>query len=177
MTSQTLRPASDTIPAACALLEQMRELVAGLDDEQYTTKSPAMFTASIASHVRHAVDHFRAPLGGLGGDVVDYDHRQRDTDVEKCVRGAVAEIERVRAGIGNIDPLHVGKELTIRVMLTGDGACTDLTTTLAREIAFATHHAVHHNAMIKAIAKELGLETPPGFGKAPSTIDHECKGD
>ena len=45
---------------------------------------------------------------------------------------------------------------------------------LGRELAFAAHHGVHHNAMINAICAELGVATPHGFGKAPSTINHEC---
>jgi hypothetical protein len=58
-------------------------------------------------------------------------------------------------------------------MLTSDGVDAELGSTLGRELAFATHHAVHHHAMLGAIAAELGVATPPEFGKAPSTIRHE----
>ena len=35
------------------------------------------------------------------------------------------------------------------------------------------HHAIHHNAILKAIGLELGFECPEGFGTAPSTINFE----
>jgi glutathione S-transferase len=42
--------------------------------------------------------------------------------------------------------------------------------TIEREVAFASHHALHHMAMIKIAAKEtLGKEVDEGFGVAPGT--------
>jgi hypothetical protein len=48
-----------------------------------------------------------------------------------------------------------------------------LGSTLARELAFASHHAIHHHAMMKAIAQEHGQAAESGFGVAPSTLNHE----
>ena len=62
---------------------------------------------------------------------------------------------------------------SVRVMVSAEGAEASLGSTLARELAFAVHHAVHHNAMIASIAGELGIACPAGFGKAPSTANHE----
>jgi hypothetical protein len=61
-------------------------------------------------------------------------------------------------------------------MLSGEGDEAELTSTFAREVAFATHHAIHHNAMIAAIAASFGVTIPAGFGKAPSTVNHERTG-
>jgi len=61
----------------------------------------------------------------------------------------------------------------VRVMLCADGQHAELGSTLGRELAFAAHHAVHHHAMVAAIAAEFGLSAPDGFGRAPSTIHHE----
>jgi len=61
----------------------------------------------------------------------------------------------------------------VRVMLTSDGQDTTLPSTFGRELAFAAHHAIHHHAMIKAIAEEFGIATPAEFGKAPSTLNFE----
>ncbi|MEM1422545.1 MAG: DinB family protein [Planctomycetota bacterium] len=177
MTQATIRPSSDTIPAAGAMLAQVRTLVDHLSDEQYTAPSEAMFGATVGAHVRHSLDHFRAALAGLEGETVDYDHRDRDTDVEASTAGAIAEIDALQGAIDAMDPGDADREVTIRVMLSGDGCCCDLSTTLGRELAFAAHHNVHHNAMIKAICAELGVSTPDGFGKAPSTINHESDHD
>jgi hypothetical protein len=58
-------------------------------------------------------------------------------------------------------------------MLSGDGHEAELESTLGRELVFATHHAIHHHAMMSAIASEFGIKVGPDFGKAPSTINHE----
>jgi hypothetical protein len=38
-----------------------------------------------------------------------------------------------------------------------------------RELAFASHHAIHHIATIKLICENNGSELPADFGVAPST--------
>ena len=53
------------------------------------------------------------------------------------------------------------------------GQLADLKSTLGRELFFATHHAIHHHAMMKTIGREFGIEAPAGFGTAPSTIKFE----
>jgi hypothetical protein len=49
-----------------------------------------------------------------------------------------------------------------------------LPSTIGRELGFVAHHAIHHMALVKIIArKTLNIEEselPNGFGKAPSTI-------
>ena len=174
MTQAQIRPASDTLPAAGALLTQLRTLVDHLSDEQYTAPSETMFGATVGAHVRHTLDHFRAALAGLEDTPVAYDHRERDTNVAGSPAGALEELASLQGAITEMKPTDADRDVTIRVMLSGDGCCCDLSTTLGRELAFAAHHGVHHNAMIKAICAEIGVETPEGFGKAPSTINHEC---
>lgn len=52
-----------------------------------------------------------------------------------------------------------------------------LPSTVARELGFAAHHAIHHLAMIKILV--LGEQwlspndLPPDFGRAPSTLRHD----
>lgn len=173
MSTDTLRPVSDTLLASCAMLGQVEELLSRLDDDAYTRACPTIYNSTIGGHVRHTLDHYRAALATLEGETVDYDHRDRDTAIETTVDAALTEIEALKREVGAIPDAVIEKPTTIQVMLTGDGACTELKTTLARELWFATHHAIHHNAMIRTIAGDHGIETPDGFGKAPSTIDHE----
>lgn len=52
-----------------------------------------------------------------------------------------------------------------------------LPSTIARELGFAAHHAIHHMALIRIIATNTGGLEPgdlsPDFGRAPSTIQHD----
>ena len=42
--------------------------------------------------------------------------------------------------------------------------------TLSRELQFLVSHTVHHDALIAAAARALGVATEPDFGIAPSTL-------
>ena len=53
-------------------------------------------------------------------------------------------------------------------------------TAMEREMAFAIHHSIHHDAMVKAIAAvgKTGLkleDLPKDFGRSPGTIFGDLK--
>ena len=48
--------------------------------------------------------------------------------------------------------------MTVRCMLSAQGDEQRLRSSLAREIAFASHHATHHHAMMASIALEHGVD-------------------
>lgn len=159
--------------AADALLRQCSDFLASLADETYRAPSAILMGSTIGQHVRHSLDHFAAAVRAMQGEAIDYDHRERDTPVETSRAAALAAIDALRAPLRTIDAPAAAAAVRVRVMLSGDGAETDLGSTLAREIAFAAHHATHHHAMMAAIAKEHGVTPPAGFGKAPSTLNFE----
>lgn len=165
--------------AALALLEQAVTFIESIDDASYSRASRLLPGGTIGKHFRHIVDHFAATLAPLRTPaqcecvVIDYDRRERNVPMETCRRTAVTEIKAV---MDELARAHDGASegiVTVRVMLSADGAERDFRSTLGRELAFASHHAVHHHAMIQVIAVELGLRSPDGFGKAPSTLKFE----
>jgi uncharacterized damage-inducible protein DinB len=162
--------------AAVVLLDQCASFIGGVAGRPacYAGDSGVLRGGTIGKHVRHTLDHFRAALDGLRpGAVVDYDRRERDVPMETDPGAALDAIARVRDRLSRLAGSDLERPLRIRVMLTGDGQEAVLTSTLGRELAFAAHHAVHHHAMIAAIAREFGVETCADFGKAPSTLKHE----
>jgi uncharacterized damage-inducible protein DinB len=160
--------------AATALLAQCEEFVREVPDAVYTAESQVMPGGTVGKHLRHLIDHYAAILGAIETQgVVDYDHRDRDVPMENSRDVATASLQSIAGSIARLATLSAETPLTIRVMVSGDGAQAVLVSSLGRELAFATHHAVHHQAMMKAIAGELGVEAPTHFGKAPSTLKHE----
>ena len=160
--------------AADAILEQCAGLIERLDDAAYTTESRVIKGGSFGKHVRHELDHYSALLKGHDEDAtIVYDIRQRGVDVETDRKAALDMITALRARLNGLSESELESKATVRVMLSGDGDEAEAESTLAREIWFATHHAIHHHAMMKAIAREFGVETGPDFGKAPSTINFE----
>jgi uncharacterized damage-inducible protein DinB len=166
-------------PAACAaaaLLDQAADFVRDLGDGDLSRPSRVFPEGTIGKHLRHLTDHFAAALSmmdrqGGGAGTIDYDHRERDVPMETCRETALEVLAGLRRQLGRATATVSAREVVVRVMLTSDGRTTDFSSTLGRELAFAAHHAIHHNAMIKAIARELGLRTPEGFGMAPSTVN------
>lgn len=173
----TERPHVSPVTAAEAALDQCAALVAALSDEAYTRPSEPLGGGTIGRHVRHCLDHYAHALTVLddAGAVIDYDARRRDVPEEADRDAALRRISDLRAKLGRLSDQHdpEARPVTIRVMLTGDGGGADLSSTLGRELAFATHHAIHHYAMISAMCAETGAGTPDGFGRAPSTVNHD----
>lgn len=171
--TMTCHPAA---AGASATLAQCADLLREVTPDLYTRTCDTMFGATIGQHVRHALDHFAAAIE-TDGDAIDYDHRDRGTPIEHNVTAAIERCEELRSKSLAIEPSCEEETVTIRVMLSASGDTADLRTTRARELAFAMHHAIHHNAMIAVIARELGINVPDGFGKAPSTIEFEARDD
>jgi len=161
------------ITAATNLLSQCARVAATLPPSVYTTDSRAMAGGTIGKHLRHVLDHYHAIIAAAeAGTLIDYDHRERDVPMEANPALCVSAIESMLHRLSSIC-CDADLPLRIRVMVAADGTHVELASTFARELAFATHHAVHHQAMIAAIAREFGLPVDPGFGKAPSTLRHE----
>lgn len=172
-TSPTAQNISATLSQACALLDQCSEFLNDLSLEQYTSPSPRMMGSTIGQHLRHTIDHYNAALAALSGEIIDYDHRQRNTPIEKDLEIAKDTVAKLRVKLERVPEGKLGQAVRLRVMLDAQGAEVELDSTLARELAFSTHHGIHHCAMIASIAGEHGASYPKGFGKAPSTSNYE----
>ncbi len=159
--------------AADAILEQCGQYIDCVDDDQFVCPSQAVPGGTIGKHIRHTLDHFRCAITTCCTKAIDYDHRRRGGDVESCKESAKSEIASLRSLMAQLSEDDLHKPITTRVMICSDGETCDLRSTRAREIFFAMHHAIHHNAILKAIGLELGFECPEGFGTAPSTINFE----
>lgn len=158
--------------AAAAIVGQCEAFVRSLDSAAYVRPSGVLAGGTVGQHVRHALDHFRAALGA-GDGPIEYDRRERNVPMETDRIAALEAMEGLRAELARIGERELSRPVRVRVMLTADGAEAELGSTLGRELAFATHHAIHHHAMMGAIARELGIVCEGAFGKAPSTLNHE----
>src|SRR5262249_49109133 len=83
-----------SVRALVAVLRQLAELLAGLNDEQYRPK-PAGIGSSVGGHVRHCLDHVAALLAGVERGALDYDRRERGTEVETRRSAALAALEHL----------------------------------------------------------------------------------
>ncbi|MBL8874609.1 MAG: DinB family protein [Phycisphaerae bacterium] len=155
------------------LLRELAGVIAQLSPAQYTERcGESFFNGNIGGHVRHCLDHIRAVLDGFASGVVDYDHRERGTNIESDPAAARDEIRRLRRLAEDLAHVEAQAPLHVAILPTRDGQSVNLLSTLGRELAFVLSHTIHHNAMIKGMAVALGLQLPQAFGYAPATLAH-----
>lgn len=162
----------DFIPPMGVLVRQLSQLAACvtvLTDRQYSQAPVGAFNSGIGSHIRHSLDHVRAFLECVDVGSIDYERRARGTDIETSRLAALRAIRNLERRACMMMSAPLDRSLRLRVLLTSRGPATDVATTLGRELAFVLSHTTHHNAMIAALAKSMGVSLPPDFGIAPST--------
>lgn len=162
-----------------SLLEELDALLSALQDGQYVRRPVGAFDSSIGGHVRHCLDHVEALCGAADTGELCYDRRDRGTEVERDPLAArrrlgelIRRLESLRTG-GN-EPL--ARPLRMTVAMTTDGPSLAVGSTLGREFAFVLSHTIHHNAIIGAMARTLGVSVPERFGYAPSTVAYLKQG-
>lgn len=155
------------------LLYQLFDLVESLSNEEYSRKPVGVVPSSVGGHVRHNLDHIAALLHGLGTGVVNYDHRERGTDIERDRFAALTEILRLVQELSDFSWHAVPHLVKLTALIAPDRPPVTTLTSAERELTFVVSHTVHHNAIIGIMAKLLGTEVPDDFGYAPSTIAHQ----
>ena len=154
------------------ILQQQQEFIWDLPAEAYSTPSRA--GASIGQHIRHSTDHFSRALrlrSQAQGAVCQYDMRSRGTELEHNRNTATRVLMELSAGLQQVEASSLNRGVLVSFVLTRGGEETVLQSTIARELAFCAHHAVHHNYVMRLIADELGIAASvcSTFGFAPST--------
>jgi hypothetical protein len=104
---------------------------------------------------------------------VNYDHRDRGTDVERDRLAALAEILRLKEELTAFAWHAVPHLVKLTALVAPDRPPVTTLTSAERELAFVVSHTVHHNAILGIMAKLLGADLPAEFGYAPSTIAHQ----
>jgi hypothetical protein len=79
----------------------------------------------------------------------------------------------LREGFERLDTICLARSLivTCKTSYTLHGSESS-PSTVGREIMYSVAHAVHHYALIGFMANVMGLNLPPKFGFAPSTLKH-----
>jgi hypothetical protein len=173
-TPSTDRP--ELIVSVVETLLQGENLLARIPDDLYARRLPVAFNATIGGHYRHCLDHFRSLLDAATAGDLNYDHRERGTLVENDRYAALNASRELRWGFEQLDPASLSRPLavTCKTSYATSGSQAS-TSTVGREVMYSVAHAVHHYALIGIMCGILGLELPPGFGVAPSTLKHQAE--
>lgn len=152
-----------------AVIDQLQQVLTSLTPDQYTRQPVGTFHSSLGGHVRHCLDHIEALIHDRTGPI-DYDTRRRGTAVETDLQAAACEARRLHDALDRIEPADLDRPLAVILMQASDRPPSRWQSTLGRELAFVLSHTIHHGAMIAAMAEQMGVPVPAGFGLAPSTL-------
>lgn len=164
----TVCPTFEALLAAnLAVLRQGLELLAQIDDEQYTATAAPFFAYGVGSHFRHCLDSYTCFLRGLAQGRIDYDERARDEQTAGNRRRARARIEWTMELLRNFQSARQAVALRVRQ----DGPQWAQSSG-ARELQFLLSHTVHHYALIALILRLQGFNPAVEFGVAPATLEY-----
>jgi uncharacterized damage-inducible protein DinB len=152
-----------------SLLHQMRSMVERLDDESYTRPAPGRSSGGVGGHVRHCLDHIGALVQAARTGIVEYDRRQRGTEVESCRAAALDQIGELTARLTTLDASTLDEPVLVETQIDPSGAMILTRSSVCREVAFVISHTIHHNAIVAQLlaGRDIGLDAR--FGVAPAT--------
>lgn len=152
------------------ILQQLHGLVAQLDETEYNAKLDLLNDNSIGRHVRHIMEFFDILIHENKQGKISYDKRLRSPIHESEAEAALQKLEELIEGL---DQLNVDFAVVVEVKYGDDSnEITQLTSSVARELAYNIEHAIHHMAIIKMAVQTVfpRVKLTDDFGVAYSTI-------
>ena len=158
------------IGALISLLDDLASVVMRLDSETFTSRPRPNVSGSIGGHVRHVLDHVTAFVEAGSRGMLNYDRRQRGTDVEADPAAALSRICTLHGGLERLAERDLDDPLRVVAQFGEDGSTLATWSTIGRELAFVMSHTIHHQAIIALLLDDGGMPALPArFGYAPST--------
>lgn len=155
------------------LLRELAAAVEAFTDQQYNSPPEDGVGGTIGGHVRHVLDHYRVLLEGVRVGRVNYDDRQRGTDVEQRRFTALQEIARRQRELAELGTYRQPDDpISVQALVAPDANPVILASTVERELVYVLSHSVHHHAIIALAAARWSVRLPRYFGYAPATIQH-----
>lgn len=156
---------TDALNDNVTLLEQGVAILEKMTDTQYTHSYKIAFNAAVGSHFRHCYDFYCCIISGIQHGRVDYNLRQRN---EQFIQDRCFAANQLRVTIQKLESLHHVDSNAC--LLVREDTESWSQSTFVRELQFLLSHTVHHYALIAVMLHLNGVETPPEFGVAPSTL-------
>lgn len=154
-------------------LAELADAIAGLTLNEFSAR-PFRSSGSVGGHVRHCLDHVAALEGGMVSGEVCYDHRERNTAVERDPRLAVSRLRRAAARLRGYAGQLGDRPLTLVAQVDAGGTAVRVPTTVGREAAFVISHTIHHAALVAVLLEQADRVVPSRLGLAPTTPELVC---
>jgi hypothetical protein len=127
----------------------------------------------IGTHVRHIIDHFLVLRDGLAVNCVDYNNRNRDSEMERNIFVACNAIDEIKQWIETTDQLDKDRPIEILSEVSCQQTVNvSINSNLMRELHYVSYHCIHHLAYCALLAKQNDVEIDPAIGLAPGTASY-----
>ncbi|ADZ89698.1 hypothetical protein [Marinomonas mediterranea] len=181
------------IEGGLEVLQQGLDCLNSLSQDQYVHIAKPHMMSSIGAHYRHLLDVFHAVASGVNREeersnakskaqarencaekiTVDYNLRRRGHDVETSIKVAKQELKAMQAWLLSLNSAQLNQAIcVINEVSVSRLVSSKTSSTLGREITFASLHANHHYAMIKVALSLSSVEANALFGIAPATATY-----
>jgi len=152
-------------------LIKLKEVLNQLTDDQFSAPLEVFNGSSIGMHVRHILEFYICLMEASVRNVVNYDERKRDHELECSIRKSVETIEQILDYLGAVVNDFT---LTLKANYSTESAEEEiaLESTFFRELLYNVEHTVHHLAIIRIGIKALNdhnIAFDNQFGVAAST--------
>jgi len=126
---------------------------------------------SLGKHVRHIIDHILAFKASEKSGLLDYDRRNRGSDIEVDWGTAREFLDGVREWLVNAEtpsvPLRVKSEIDCQASVS-----ELFESNSDRELLYLINHTIHHIAFMRLLMEQEGYHLPDHIGLAPSTASY-----
>ncbi|WP_100643660.1 DinB family protein [Alteromonas facilis] len=155
------------------VVSQALEVLNELSSEEYQQVLTPHFSGSIGQHIRHIIDHYLALQTGSLSGVVDYNQRNRDSNIELSVAVAIEALQAIQRWLQTLSADVLAQSVTVSSEISVTQQVNQrCVSTLAREVMFVSSHAIHHYSLIAIIRSLQGKSVPDLFGYAPATVSY-----
>ena len=150
------------------VLSRVKALLGEIEEGHYQKPHTQFLESSIGGHVRHIIDFYDLFLEGSLEGMVNFTKRQRDQRLERDPRLAWKAVSRIEEALKERFTQSENHQISV---ISDSGEC--FPSIHGRELEFLVGHAVHHNAMIVAMCKTLGVLVSSEMAFAQSTTEHQ----
>jgi hypothetical protein len=151
-----------------AIVNQLIDLLNDLDSVVYRDSLRPLHYSTVGQHVRHIVEFYQCLLKGQENELVNYDARERNIQIEVDKDFTIALLEDIKKHLGD---LKTDYPLSLKTQFGADEAVC-VPSSFYRELTYLIEHTIHHLAIIKIGLNEMypEIKIPQNFGVAHSTI-------
>lgn len=152
-------------------IEQTRSLLDALVKHE---AGPEIYSGTgIGKHVRHIVDHFLVFRDGLSGDCIDYNRRNRESEMERNIFIACNALDDLKNWIASTEELDEDRPVTIISEVSCEKTVNvKIKSNVMRELHYVAYHSIHHLAYCTLLAQKHEIALDTSIGIAPGTATY-----